>query len=843
MKTSVLMMMGATLMCATTVLAATYTVEVDDAHTFESPLELANASVSVDGAEAVAFSTLLDGEGKFTASGTFVKTGPGFLVSSPAMANFTGEIRIAAGALIACAGGDLGPSVVSSAPLVTVSDGATLVFSTPKKCGFYNSLVLAGEGVSLAGKKMGVLCLNSAVHQQDYFFYAGWELTGDATFTSMTDMRMDIGDRTVKLNGHVLTFRPYDRKGGQICMSGTVVTPGVGGKIEIQGSCRLQSQANGTWNGDASNELVFNDSSYIGYYNNGVKAPWTMVWNTTGALSPGGTLGSTPGGWAKTNYLYWTGPVRIAGDMLKISGGETQRTYAFRGPVSGSGGIYCYASWLHLVDPANTFEGPVVVSDPGKRPSGLCLYNPGALPRNGHPTTITNAPLMMAANGAYALPALAYHVASGTNFSITGGSLGSSAESLRKTGAGRLTVAAPLAISDVLRLEEGTVTLPPVKGTLHSGVPGLWRGVLLPPCTNSAGDLVSLVTNASGAIVPPDGAYFDKTQPAFMDQPGTALSNEVVSCMDWMRQTSYPPWTQYGAVSWSGYVWNRSATNETWRFAQAVCGYSRFWLDGVRIQSSDDNGRVFFNDKLITPGPHRIVFKVCPRNYAGPGSIANPGLQSINGVSQGTGTKFYTWGPKMGFAIDFEGRGSTNVVDFTFPENADVGYVAGGDGSRFTRDARDTADFDAEELAAMVRSGVTYSNIVAKAGTTIDLGEGNEYPLPVRAFTGTTQVLNGSLRIVKAFNLVAVDNKASPLTVTDGKLLFDADAEISVDDGAGFGSEHGVPVVVARATAGIEGLPTPTANFLAARCRLAKSADGKELTVTVMPKGVILYLK
>ena len=825
--------------------ATTYTVDVSESYTFAAPLALGEAMVSVDGADPVAFSTLLDADGKFTGSGTFVKTGPGFLASANAMTNFTGEIDIAEGALIAYATGDLGPDKASVAPDVVVSDGATLVFSTPKKCGFYNKLTFAGEGVTLDGKKMGAMCLNSTYHQQDYFFYNGWEFTGDALFTAKTEYRMDIGDKAVNLNGHVLTFRPYDKTGTTLCMSGTSVTPGAGGKIVVKGTCRIQTQASGTWSGDASNELVFDDQSYIGYYNNGVKAPWTMVWNTTASLSPGGTVETSPGGWAKTNYMYWTGPVRIEKDLLKIAGAASQRTYSFLGPVYGPGGVFSNSSWLHFACPTNAFEGPVTVVGGVNKPAGLCLYNPGALPLNGQTTTITNAPLMMADNGAYALPAIAYHVSSGTNYSVSGGSVGSTALALAKTGAGALAIETPLAVSGTLTLEEGTVTLPPVKGTLYSGVPGLWRGMLRPTCTNSAGEVVELVKNADGALVAPSGCTLVTTDVAtYMNQSATVLSNEVVACMDWMRQPTYPPWTQWEAVSWGGCVWNRSATNENWRFAVAVCGFSRFWLDGKKIISTDDNGRVYFVDKVMTPGPHKVLFKVCPRHYDGPGSIANPSMHTVNDVSliDPKDPRAYTWGPKMGFAINFEGLKSTNVVDFVSPENDAVGFVAGGDGYRFTCDDRPTSAFDADELAAIVRGGISFSNIVAKAGTTLDLGEGTDQPLPLQSFTGVTTVLNGGLNVCGQLKLATSDIENGGCLTVDGKLTFGAGARLVFDDEGGRKLKgRPAPFTVITARDGIENLPE--VDYDGNRWRFAVSADGKSLVATYIPPGALIIVK
>ena len=71
----------------------------------------------------------------------------------------------------------------------------------------------------------------------------------------------------------------------------------------------------------------------------------------------------------------------------------------------------------------------------------------------------------------------------------------------------------------------------------------------------------------------------------YMNRTSPTYTNDVVSCPELFRVHTYPPWEDYMTATWSGYVWNRSETNETWNFALNFGGYIRFWIDnGVVMQ-------------------------------------------------------------------------------------------------------------------------------------------------------------------------------------------------------------------------------------------------------------------
>ena len=254
----------------------------------------------------------------------------------------------------------------------------------------------------------------------------------------------------------------------------------------------------------------------------------------------------------------------------------------------------------------------------------------------------------------------------------------------------------------------------------------------------------------------------------------------------------------------------------------------RFFFDGVYRESTDDNGAVKRVRLTVSPGPHSYVFKVNPRNYGSPGSITST-------------ARFPLWQKHMGFAIDTLGRNSTNSLDYVFPENVPVLGRPGGDGSLFTLDTRDTGDFTADELLTAARS-LVYSNIVAKAGTTLDLGEGNRNPLPVRTFTGVTTVLNGGLNVCGQLKLATSDIENGGCLTVDGKLTFGAGARLVFDDEGGRKLKgRPAPFTVITARDGIEDLPE--VDYDGDRWRFAVSADGKSLVATYIPPGALIIVK
>ena len=771
-------------------------------------------------------------------TGTFKKRGIGTLSGSVAMTNFTGTILIEEGAYVASLGGMLGPSNASAGDVV-VSNGATVVFAyaTAKIAKVYNTFHIAGAGSERYPCAVQNACTAS---QQDSALYGDWYLEDDAVFGSGTSCsRMDYSGVTIYLQGHTLTYRKNHSNVPTFVYNNTTIEP-AGGHIVIDGAS-FQPQSGGTWKtGDGTSTLTFRNNATYAYYGKGATAKgWTMIADGSMSVSPGGSA-TFNSGYGITNGAFWASDLYLKDGTVNIRNAATNRGYAVWGQVSGPGNLVMRDGWLHLCADDNTSTGsvavwPVVQSTvPNGYDSGLALFKARSLNPESAGLALTNAPLRLMSDAvAYELPQTTVSVKADTNIVISGGMSGTTFAGLQKTGAGTLELQAPASVTGTLNLTEGTLVLPPATNVVSSAAPGIWFGGFT-TYTNVAGQVY---TNFLGETVPAGQGWIQR-KPTY-DYPFMAnnaaegfnadtISNEVVCGMSLLKTPTYPPWEQFGNVCWSGYVWNRSATTEVWTVAQAISGYSRFYFDGVYKSNTDDNGGLTRTKLTVSPGPHSYVFKVNPRSYGSPGSITST-------------SRYPLWQKHMGFAIDMLGRNSTNSLDYVFPENVPVLGRPGGDGSLFTLDTRDTGDFTAEELLTAARS-LVYSNIVAKAGTTLDLGEGNRNPLPVKTFTGVTTVTNGGLNVYGELKLATSDIENGGCLTVDGKLTFGAGARLVFDDEGGRKLKgRPAPFTVITARDGIENLPE--IDYDGNRWRFAASADGKSLVATYVSPGEVIIVK
>lgn len=771
-------------------------------------------------------------------TGTFKKRGVGTLGGSVAMTNFTGTILIEEGAYVASLGGMLGPSNASAGDVV-VSNGATVVFAYAKAkiAKVYNTFHISGAGSERYPCAVQNACTAT---QQDSALYGNWYLEDDAVFGSGTSCsRMDYSGVTIYLQGHTLTFRKNYANVPTFAFNNTTIEP-AGGHIVIDGAS-LQPQSSGTWKtGDGTSTLTFRSNATLSYYGKGATAKgWTMIADGNMSVSPGGSS-TFKSGYGITNAAFWAGDLYLKGGTVNIRNATTNRGYAVWGQVSGPGNLVMRDGWLHLCADDNISTGsvavwPVVQSTvPNGYDSGLALFKARSLNPECTGLALTNASLRLMSDAiAYELPQTTVNVKAVTNIVISGGMPGTTFAGLQKTGAGTLELQAPASVTGTLSLTEGSLVLPPATNVVYSAAPGIWFGGFT-TYTNVAGQVY---TNFLGETVPAGQGWIQR-KPTY-DFPFMAnnktdgfnadtISNEVVSGMSWLKTPTYPPWEQFGNVSWSGYVWNRSSTTEVWTVALAISGYSRFFFDGEYISTTDNNGGLTRNRLTVSPGPHSYVFKVNPRNYASPGSITST-------------TRYPLWQKHMGFAIDMLGRNSTNSLDYVFPENVPVLGRPGGDGRLFTLDTRDTGDFTADELLSAARS-LVYSNIVAKAGTTLDLGEGNRNPLPVKTFAGVTTVTHGGLNVYGQLRLATSDIENGGCLTVDGKLTFGADATFVFDDEGGRKLKgRPAPLTVITAKDGIENLPE--IDYDGDRWRFMLSDDGKSLVATYIPPGAVIIVK
>ena len=802
-----------------------YTVTVDSG-TYSEPVSLNSLDVTVEKpGEAAAVKSFAEASADF-ASGPaiFRKRGSGWMMSSIAMAQFTGEIRVEAGAFMVNTNLMTGPMALTTAPTVVVSNGASFALAATKttceanKLKLYNNFRLAGEGVDGFGAVANMLG-----NSQNYLFYGNWTLDGDAALSGNTRQRWDFAGgsgRHIYLNGHTLTAKKG--VGGEywtFCIAeaapedGNIVVDGI--NLLVQGGNRASAR----WAGGAENILTFTNGAMLSFYNNCVSIPWTVRFCEGTTFSSGGSnkeLHRSDVGYTN-NYNYLPGPVELTGSTRFLG------SYPYAGfPVSklksGLGPLAVQKAWLSLVDPGD-YLGPISVngtaysdSDVRAAGSGIALYSPLAYGELAAGASLTNASLRLMTDAAYHLPRMDFNVPAGTNATVSGG-YASTCVSMKKTGAGALDMSAHLSVTGRLELAGGTLRFNPASAKkYYSANGGLWK-----------------------CVVPQDDTA---THHDFMERLNTTFySNEVVTCCDMLKTPTYPPWQQYTSVAWGGYVWNRSPTNETWRFALSISGYSKLWIDDVFQSATDDNQAVVFCNVEMTPGPHKFLFKVNPRNYNHPGSS-----ESTRNPDWASGTP--------GLMVSRTSLVSTNSEDFVFLENGSAfdNATDGGDGSVFTRDAKDVGDYTTEELErAASSSSRPVPNIACKPGTTIDLGEGNESPLFVDRFEGVTSVTNGGLKVAERWRLAAASVQDGGALRVDGKLEFADGCALEWQDLSDL-PRKGV-YTIAAATGGIVGLPSwkpaADANSKEKYWRLEKVTDasGVETLVFYRSVGAVIIVR
>lgn len=807
-----------------------YTVTVDDG-TCDAPIRLDTLDVTVErngaSAEVKPFTEVC---ADFAAApAIFRKRGEGWVMSSTGMAGFTGEIRIEEGAFMVNTNLMAGPLDIETAPTVIVSNGASFVLAaTAETCPsagshqgpnlhLMNRFSIVGDGVGGYGAVANFLGNN-----QQYLFYGDWSLEGDASLAGRSSCRYDFSylngrDPAVRLNGHTLTVRRGD--GGKwwvLCIAQAKVCDG----NVVVDNCDMLVQGgskDSTWEGDGT--LTITNNATLSFYNNRVKIPWCVKFCDDTILASGGSdVESMRSDVGHTNtYNYITGPIDIAGrtcfqGRYRYAGITCHREFSGKGPLEVTG------TWLNLVTANPGYLGAITVTPQttfnNKRfPAGLALYAPGAYDANAAGVSLTNADMRLMTDERYDLPPVDFSIASGTNHSFSGGGYGNTCASLKKDGDGTLELASNLSVTGRFELAGGTLRLRPMK-RYYSSMGGLWKCMVPQDVTQG------------------DDATFHRP---FMNYGNISYySNEVASCCDMLKTPTYPPWKEYTSVAWGGYVWNRSPTNETWRFAVGICGYSRLYIDGVQKITGDDNGNVFFSNVEMTPGCHEFLFKVNPRKYSHPGSI-NARPQNNRDWKSDT----------LGLALSRTSSTSTNSDDFVFMENfCPYTYAgAGGDGHLFTRDTRDVDEFDPDELERLSALDRPCAGIVCNPGTVIDLGEGNETPLIVDDFEGVTSVTNGGLTIRDSWTLSPARVRAAALSVEgtlsfgDGCILDWADLSLL---------PRSSDYVLAVAKGGIDGLPAwnpKSATHSRWHLERGKDANGNDTLKFRWQAGTVVVLR
>jgi len=338
-------------------------------------------------------------------------------------------------------------------------------------------------------------------------------------------------------------------------------------------------------------------------------------------------------------------------------------------------------------DPVATFSGggtnfipAVTCTRAGSTSGGLTKLGSGSLglmATNTYAgaTTISNGVLTVGVAGA--LPAgTDVNVAGGTlnmfgfsltnrNVTVTGGSIinGSLAsDSFTKTGNGVLTLAAQVTSAAPLVISGGTVKL-------QGFVPGLYEGVV-------------------------PGAFELNTP-----NPNTAVQLTTV------KANTTAGWADNTTAIYTGYLWNRAATNVTWTFAEQFDDSVRLIIDTTTVLNNGTWNTATIGTITLTPGAHSFEARF---GQGGGGAGPNSG-----------------W--TIGFGVDYLGLNQNVAGNFQ-------ALTDPGDGSLLTL----TASSSTSNVIAAA------STIDLAAGSLLDLGGTSQTLATLR---GSGAVSNGTVAV------------------------------------------------------------------------------------------------
>ena len=539
-----------------------YTVTVEEGTTNY----LYNSTVGVVAEEGgatqqVSFVSLTETEGALT-TGTFQKLGRGFLVSSTNMVTWLGEIWIDEGAVLVDWSGELGPKN-STAGAVRIANGASLGLFAPtmhsQAMAINNTIYLSGRGVNDLGVIFNAShCGDNSMRKA---FLGNLEFEGDALFRGWEN---DFGcDGEHRLNGHTLT----------ISMS--------------SGNYLFRPQSGLTFSGDASNTLTFKGgSTFAGYHASGFSSPWTLVFENNSSVAFSGSAANAQKYWESLKYDDWDGPVNLLGKATVASpAGSAQYAFPFpiRGTLYGPGWFNVTRGWLRLVNSANTFTGTIAINQGDYRYwAGVGFHSATAWPEDNWNVLTNKDGAIQLSAADVRLPDLDV-TASGGSFTNTTifGTGSATARSIVKRGPGELKLDAMTSVTGTVEIVEGSVRLPSLdtvtfNGTLYSDAPGLWEHrVIYAPTNTDEGTLSNL-------------AYKDfQLEGLFPTGVTSRLDTTLVTTTPVLANTTGgSKWPDYHVVSYDGYIWNRSPTNETWSFALGVAHRGAIAIDGQIVCDS-----------------------------------------------------------------------------------------------------------------------------------------------------------------------------------------------------------------------------------------------------------------
>ena len=482
-----------------------------------------------------------------------------------------------------------------------------------------------------------------------------------------------------------------------------------------------------------------------------------------------------------TNHDFnrWCGPVTLEGNLNIM---QENQNYAnpmtFTNKVTGAGGfsVTTGKAWLYLDCPENDFQGGVTLHGPNNR---IVLANDGALPANGGPLKMTDSTV--------AFPSTVSSPWSLPDLELAGTSVVNNCQgewkSVTALAGADATYKSALGADDLI-LKSGS------KLTVHS---------LFDPATYAGWE-----EHYTLASAPTE----------FEDIPlvGTRLDPRYLQNNSFPKLTA-PSGSTGRSLAYATYVWNHSATNETWTFAGHFGSRIMIWLNGVKILDYNQWRNPYRATGTMRPGPNRLV-------------VVAPGCGWGATGDNGTGT----WA-----GINYKGfvycRGDHILDDqesYRFPDDP-------GDGTFCTTMSGDST-----------KDGVSWSpvfrNLAMEPGSVLDLDGGS---LSVETATGSGSVANGTLTVTGELAVDASVLAGGGGIAVDGDLVFGAGAKVTFPDADSYNGSSFAEFTLATATGAIRGF-TPSMLDLGdqrSSWGAGLSDGGRTLKLRRIPKQTFLMLQ
>ena len=288
-------------------------------------------------------------------------------------------------------------------------------------------------------------------------------------------------------------------------------------------------------------------------------------------------------------------------------------------------------------------------------------------------------------------------------------------------------------------------------------------------------------------------------------------------------------WTANTLWTYSGYIWNRTGTNETWTFASCILARGAVFLDGQKVvanespSSSDSWGGVKQGSVLVAPGAHKLELRlhttsVTQYTYGGGGAFYNDNLANKHGSEEG-----YAWAALSGVMLDRQGRQSHNVADYAKIKDD-------GDGELLTQT-------DAPDVVISTPNFEVSTIVATNGAATVDLG-GSAYGL--KSVIGTPQFANATtVTVSETWTLTSLP--PVPLSC-DGALVFAPGSTLTLD---GFkspkrmGAAEGATEFTIATAGSIDGVPT----LVCARPQWSLEKAANALKLKYEPSGCVLLFR